>query len=920
MTELIGKIIYNRYRVEAFLGRGGMAEVYKVWDSQKAVYLAIKVLREDLAQDKIFLRRFQREAQTLSHLEHPYIVRFYGLERDGDLTFMVMDYIEGTTLRKMIFDSDVALPHEKILNVIRSICSALHYAHQVGMVHCDIKPGNIMIDQHGKVLLSDFGIARMSDAATATMVGLGTPAYMAPEQARGLDPSPQTDIYALGIVLYEMLTGGERPFTGEQSKTTGSTSEKVRWEQINLLPPSPKSWNPDISDELEAVVLKCVAKDQIERYQTALDLFNALEMAISEGDEVHLDAPDEIEKDSIVDDLIVKNACPNCQRDIQPEWQLCPTCGASLDIVKQDSLDTADRLDADESNRRKFPKGCLVFVFVISLLVIVFTAAFFYLGFHRTNQAAHIAPEDTVSMITFSPGPIQLIQLLQIQNLVDAAPVFMAVPGMFEWAVTMSEEFASHIQIDPVDDVLPWIGREASLVFLPQNYGTTERNDYYDSWPFILTIASRNVEASGEIIDDIVRQLEAQDYVFSSSFYQGYEVTEVNTDGVLPIAMTNLEHSVLITSDAAVMQASIDRHLGDQSDTLFEGSAYNRFLKKLPLLRLGYIYLNWPVVVESYRLEQTDFPYADQLLLGDNAGLAVKLNSEGVNFDFLLEYKRDQLTPIAIDEMSVSYSSDYLLGYSPENTLMFFSGKKISPTWDLLTRGSFLNGRVDLWEVAVDELDWEGAEIKNVDDFVEYIDANTDIHLVNDLLDYNSEEYALMIVSDLDGLYGDEDLPFGLLIAARMDDPEIGFENFQNFIEKAYQYLDVNHFREKIDDINVWYVENETRGVILGYTYWGDVLLIGTSKNVLKDVLGESSQHLSDSAFYQSATQGLPPNKNKMVYLNLENTIFYSREAMGDFVPSDLNEYIDPIKAISIATEPLSQDGWLHGNIFIYTR
>ena len=279
MQDLIGKIIFNRYRVDGFIGRGGMAEVYKVWDQQRATFLAMKLLREDLAQDRIFLRRFQREADTLSKLQHPNIVRSYGLEKDGLLAFLLMDYVEGTSLRAEIYQLDgVAMSAERIRQILHPVCSALHYAHNMGLVHCDLKPGNVMIHKNGTVLLTDFGIARMSDAATATMVGMGTPAYMAPEQARGLDPTVQTDIYALGVVLFEMLTGGERPFTGEHAQTTGSTSEKVRWEQINLKPPKPSRYNPELTSELETVVLRCLEKEPSKRYPNVLELLNAFQM------------------------------------------------------------------------------------------------------------------------------------------------------------------------------------------------------------------------------------------------------------------------------------------------------------------------------------------------------------------------------------------------------------------------------------------------------------------------------------------------------------------------------------------------------------------------------------------------------------------------------------------------------------------
>ncbi len=280
IADLVGKTLSNRYHVVEFLGRGGMAEVYKIWDSDRMIHMAAKVLLKSLAMDKIFLRRFQREADALAGLQHPNIVRFYGMAREESLAFMLLDFIEGTTLQEVIFNQGAGIDPNQILSIIRPICSALHYAHRQGMVHCDIKPGNIMINQQGQALLTDFGIARMTDAATATMVGFGTPAYMAPELILGQDPTPASDIYSLGIVLFEMVTGGERPFTGERAPITGPISEKVRWEQVNLTPPAPRSVNPNITPALETVILKCLAKAPEKRYASTLEFANALEIAL----------------------------------------------------------------------------------------------------------------------------------------------------------------------------------------------------------------------------------------------------------------------------------------------------------------------------------------------------------------------------------------------------------------------------------------------------------------------------------------------------------------------------------------------------------------------------------------------------------------------------------------------------------------
>ena len=279
MTELIGHTIKNRYRVDKSLGRGGMAEVYKVWDMERNATLAMKVLHEDLALDNAFLRRFQREAQTLRALQHPNIVRFYELEQDGRLAFILMDYVEGESLKHKIFDAKGPMPFDQISAVMRPLCQALEYAHKKGFVHSDVKPGNIMLDNNGRVMLMDFGIARMTESATVTMLGVGTPAYMSPEQARGKPPSPQSDIYAVGIILYEMLTG-ERPFTGELATSGSSTSEKIRWEQLNLNPITPRRFNREVGDELEAIVMCCLEKDAHARFSSALELLTALERAL----------------------------------------------------------------------------------------------------------------------------------------------------------------------------------------------------------------------------------------------------------------------------------------------------------------------------------------------------------------------------------------------------------------------------------------------------------------------------------------------------------------------------------------------------------------------------------------------------------------------------------------------------------------
>lgn len=283
MAEFIGKTIAGRYQVTSFLGKGGISEVYKVWDNIRSVNLAMKVLHADLAEDKVFLRRFQREARALSKLQHPNIVRFYGLEQSENLVFMLMELIEGTTLRQEIFNAQSTFSNERILEIMRPICAALYYAHELGVVHVDIKPANIMIDKRGNAYISDFGLAYLTESATMTLVGASTPVYMSPEQIRGENPTRQSDIYALGIVLFEMLTDGERPFTGERAQADGTTSEKVRWEKMRLSPPPPSTFNLRITTSIDNIVLKCLEESPSKRYSSTLELLSDLDRQLKLG-------------------------------------------------------------------------------------------------------------------------------------------------------------------------------------------------------------------------------------------------------------------------------------------------------------------------------------------------------------------------------------------------------------------------------------------------------------------------------------------------------------------------------------------------------------------------------------------------------------------------------------------------------------
>jgi eukaryotic-like serine/threonine-protein kinase len=235
MSDLAGTTLHERYFLREKVGAGGMADVYLAWDNMRSTRMAVKVLRRDLAQDPRFYQMFAKEAELLRQLEHPNIVRLYEFGSQDEIAFIIMDWVEGSNLHQTITERKAPLGLDEVAWVLDGICPALGFAHQNNVFHCDIKPANIMLHVDGRVLLTDFGVARLAqDQALG-----GTPTYMAPEQfAEDNEVSVRTDIYSLGITLYEMLSGGKLPFRGETASSQGSTvRDRIAWEHRNLPPP-----------------------------------------------------------------------------------------------------------------------------------------------------------------------------------------------------------------------------------------------------------------------------------------------------------------------------------------------------------------------------------------------------------------------------------------------------------------------------------------------------------------------------------------------------------------------------------------------------------------------------------------------------------------------------------------------------------
>src|SRR5215216_5190190 len=265
------------YRIINQIGKGGMATVYKAYQPSVDRYVAIKVLPSQLAESKEFATRFQQEARIIAKLEHPHILPVFDYGESDGIPYFVMRYLEAGTLKDKM-ELGRPLPLNEIDKIFTQLADALSYAHTHGVVHRDLKPANALIDSFGNVFLTDFGIARLLESAsprlTQTDAVMGTPAYISPEQAQGMPVDQRSDIYSLGIILYEMVTGGV-PFVAD-------TPLAVLFKHISDPLPLPSKVKPDIPESIEKVILKALAKDPQDRFATASDFVAAWKEAVEE--------------------------------------------------------------------------------------------------------------------------------------------------------------------------------------------------------------------------------------------------------------------------------------------------------------------------------------------------------------------------------------------------------------------------------------------------------------------------------------------------------------------------------------------------------------------------------------------------------------------------------------------------------------
>jgi eukaryotic-like serine/threonine-protein kinase len=267
-----GSVVDNRYRVLRRLGSGGMADVWLAEDTHLQRQVALKVLHRRFLQDQEFVARFQREAEHAAGLQHPNIVAVYDRGSDGDVNYIAMRYVEGPTLKELI---DRGLSPDQAVALVRQVLEGARFAHRNGIVHRDLKPQNVIVDGEGKAVVTDFGIARAGvSEITQTGSVMGTPQYLSPEQAQGFEVTPVSDLYSIGVILYEALTR-RVPFEADSAVA-------IAMKQVAETPQRPSSINPQVSPALDAVVMRALEKEPGQRFQSADAFIAALDAALKD--------------------------------------------------------------------------------------------------------------------------------------------------------------------------------------------------------------------------------------------------------------------------------------------------------------------------------------------------------------------------------------------------------------------------------------------------------------------------------------------------------------------------------------------------------------------------------------------------------------------------------------------------------------
>ncbi len=393
--ELIGKILAGRYEIIEKVGEGGMAYVFKARDNLLNRYVAVKILKEEFSKDEVFVKRFRTEAQSAASLIHPNIVSVFDVGEDKGISYIVMELLESKTLKDYIQEKG-PLSSEITLKIAAQIASALEAAHKAHIVHRDIKPQNIILNQNLVAKVTDFGIAKVTNATSATITSfgktMGSVHYFSPEHAKGGYTDAKSDLYSLGVVMYEMATG-KLPFDAESAVS-------VALKHIQEVPVEPIVVNPSVSKALNDIIMKAMEKSTATRYQTATEMLTDISIALAKpSNSLATRASSSIEAGATqviptLNDVEEENLVPNIrtrQSSARTAYSVSqPREAREINPEQTENSQSARKLDAEDKNKGKKKAIIITSVVAISVIVIGLVFGFFIMKIHNKNKEQEV--------------------------------------------------------------------------------------------------------------------------------------------------------------------------------------------------------------------------------------------------------------------------------------------------------------------------------------------------------------------------------------------------------------------------------------------------------------------------------------------------------------------------------------------------